>query len=213
MQKAGQVVSFSPLTEAELNGWIRKAFQGLGKACSPDTASLLSFTVGTDTALLRTEIEKIAALAGDGPEVTDRHVRAVATRSLECTVFEMVDAVVAGQEGKAFGLLRDMLLTGADRLGILAMLLRQYRLLQHVKIMQYEKRSPQQIKQGLGIAPFAAERCIRQATAYSGGEVRQAVDICLDTEYQVKSGQMNQEGALEAAMLRIFALRRARQAR
>ena len=106
-----------------------------------------------------------------------------------------------------------MLLTGADRLGILAMLLRQYRLIQHVKIMQYEKRSPQQIKQGLGIAPFAAERCIRQAAAYSGGEVRQAVDICLDTEYKVKSGQMNQEGALEAAMLRIFALRRARQAR
>lgn len=213
VQKAGQVVSFNPLTEAELNGWIRKTFQGLGKSCSPDTASLLSFTVGTDTALLRREIEKIAALAGDSGEVTDRHVRAVATRSLECTVFEMVDAVVAGQEGKAFGLLRDMLLTGADRLGILAMLLRQYRLIQHVKIMQYEKRSPQQIKQGLGIAPFAADRCIRQAAAYSGGEVRQAVEICLDTEYRVKSGQMNQEGALEAAMLRIFALRRARQAR
>ncbi|MGN0779665.1 MAG: DNA polymerase III subunit delta [Aristaeellaceae bacterium] len=213
VQKAGHVVSFNPLTEGELNSWIRKSFQALGKACTPETASLLAFTVGTDTALLRTEMEKLAALAGDSGEVTDTHIRAVATRSLECTVFEMVDAVVAGQEGRAFGLLRDMLLTGSDRLGILAMLLRQYRLLQHVKIMQYEKLNPQQIKQGLGIAPFAAERCIRQAAAYSGGEVRQAVDICLDTEYQVKSGRMNQEGALEAAMLRIFALRHARQAR
>lgn len=213
IQKKGGVVSFNPLTDAELNDWIRKTFQKLGKACSMQTASLLSFTVGTDTALLRTEIEKLAALAGNGEQVTDEHVRAVATRSVECTVFEMVDAVVAGQEGKAFGLLRDMLITGSDRIGILAMLLRQYRLLQHVKIMQYEKRSSQQIKQGLGIAPFAAERCIRQAQAYSGGEVRQAVDICLDTEYRVKSGQLNQEGALEGAMLKLFALRHQRGAK
>ena len=211
IQKKGGVVSFNPLSDAELTDWIRRTFQKLGKECSYSTASLLSFTVCTDTALLRTEIEKLAALAGDRAQVTDEHVRAVATRSVECTVFEMVDAVVAGQEGRAFGLLRDMLITGSDRIGILAMLLRQYRLLQHVKIMQYEKRSPQQIKQGLGIAPFAAERCIRQAQGYSGGEVRQAVEICLNTEYRIKSGQLNQEGALEGAMLQLFALRRSRK--
>ena len=208
IRKAGGVVSFTQLTDAELNSWIVKTFAGLGKAVTPQTASLLAFTVGTDTALLRTEIEKLAALSGDRGEVNDNDVRAVATRSVECTVFEMVDAVVAGEEGKAFGLLRDMLTTGSDRLGILAMLLRQFRLMQHIKIMQFEKVPPAEIKQKLGIAPFAAERCMRQAAGYSGGAVRQAVDICLQTEYKVKSGQMNQEGSLESAMLQLFALRR-----
>ncbi len=211
IQKSGGAVSFSPMGDGELNAWICKGFAALGKQCEPRVASLLAFTVGNDTALMRGEMEKLAALCGERESVTEADVRAVATRSVECTVFEMVDAVVAGQEGRAFGLLRDMLTTGSDRLGILAMLLRQYRLLQHVKIMQFEKRTPQQIKQGLGIAPFAAERCIRQAAAYTGGEVRKAVDWCLDMEYQVKSGKANQEGALEAVMLRLFALRRARQ--
>lgn len=212
IQKYGEVVAFNPLADAELNAWIVRAFGAMGKQCSPQTASLLAFTVGNDTALLRSEMEKLAALAGEREEIDADAVKAVSTRSIECTVFEMVDAVVAGQEGKAFGLLRDMLVSGSDRLGILAMLLRQYRLLQHVKIMQFEKKTPQQIKQGLGVAPFAAERCIRQAAAYSGGEVKRAVDICLDTEYRVKSGQLNQEGALEAAMLKIFALRHKRTA-
>lgn len=210
VQKNGAVVAFNPLTDAELNAWIIRAFGAMGKDCSPQTASLLSFTVGSDTALLRTEMEKLAALCGDRQLIGEEDVRAVSTRSIECTVFEMVDAVVAGQEGKAFGLLRDMLISGSDRIGILAMLLRQYRLLQHVKIMQFEKRTPQQIKQNLGIAPFAAERCLRQAAAYSGGEIKQAVEICLDTEYRIKSGRLNQEGALEAAMLEIFALRHKR---
>ena len=211
IQKHGAVVTFSPLSDAELNAWIIKSFHALGKRCAPQTASLLAFTVGNDTALLRAEMEKISALCGEREDVADEDVRAVATRSIECTVFDMVDAVVAGQEGRAFSLLKDMLLSGSDRIGILAMLLRQYRLLQHVKIMQFEKKPAQEIKQRLGIAPFAAERCIRQAAAYSGREIKQAVDICLDTEYRIKSGRLNQEGALEAAMLAIFNLRHVRQ--
>ena len=211
IKKHGAVVTFTPLTDVEVEQWIVRTFQSLGKACAPQVASLLAFTVGSDTALLRTEIDKLAALAGDRDDITENDVRAVATRSVECTVFEMVDAVVAGQEGKAFGMLRDMLTTGADRLGILAMLLRQYRLMQHIKIMQFAKLPTATIKQKLGVAPFAAERMLRQAQGYSGGEVKQAVDICLTTEYKVKSGQMNQEGSLEAAMLQIFAIRRNRR--
>ena len=207
IKKAGGIVSFAPLTDAELNAWVVKAFAGLGKSVSPQTASVLTFTVGSDTALLRWEIDKLAALAGDRDTVTEEDVHAVATRSIECTVFEMVDAVVAGQQGKAFGLLRDMLTAGSDRLGILAMLLRQFRLMQHIKIMQYEKLSPADIKTRLGIAPFAAERCIRQAAGYTGGQVKKAVQICLNAEYKVKSGGWNQEGALEAAMLEIFHLK------
>ena len=207
IKKANGVVTFAPLTDAELNAWVVKTFAGLGKSCSPQVASVLTFTVGTDTALLRSEIGKLAGLAGDRDTVTEEDVRAVATRSVECTVFEMVDAVVAMQQGKAFQLLRDMLTTGSDRLGILAMLLRQFRLMQHIKIMQYEKLNPAEIKQRLGVAPFAAERCLRQASGYTGGQVKRAVQICLDAEYNVKSGQWNQEGALEKAMLEIFALK------
>lgn len=207
IKKINGIVTFSALTDGELNAWVVKNFSGLAKTCSAQVAALLTFTVGSDTALLRTEIEKLASLTGERDTITEADVQAVATRSVECTVFELVDAVVAGQQGKAFGLLRDMLTSGSDRLGILAMLLRQFRLMQHIKIMQFEKLSSQDIKQRLGIAPFAAERCMRQASGYSGGQVKRAVRICLDAEYRVKSGQWNQEGALEKAMLEIFALR------
>ncbi len=210
IKKAGGIVSFDPLKDEELTPWIIKAFADLGKSISPHTAGVLSFTVGSDTALLRREIEKLASLAGERDTVTEEDVHAVATRSLECTVFEMVDAVVAGQQGKAFGLLRDMLTTGSEPLGILAMLLRQFRLMQHIKIMQYEKLPANEIKQRLGMKPFAAERCMRQAAGYSGAQVKKGVQICLNTEYMVKSGGYNQEGALEKAMLEIFALKSAK---
>ena len=196
VKKKGGIVSFEPLGDAELNGWIVRVFQQNGKKCAPDVASLLSFTVGNDT-----------ALAGDRDTITENDVHAVATRSIECTVFEMVDAVVAGQRARALMLLRDMLTAGQERLGILAMLLRQYRLMQHVKIMQYEKLSRQELVKNLGIAPFAAERTMRQAQGYTGAQVRRGVGICLDTEYKVKAGQYNEDGALETAVLALLGLR------
>ena len=143
----------------------------------------------------------------DRDTITENDVHAVATRSIECTVFEMVDAVVAGQRARALMLLRDMLIAGQERLGILAMLLRQYRLMQHVKIMQYEKLSRQELVKNLGIAPFAAERTMRQAQGYTGAQVRRGVEICLDTEYKVKAGQYNEDGALETAVLALLGLR------
>lgn len=207
VKKHGQIVSFDQLSEGELNQWIIRRFNELGKHCEMQVASLLSFTAGSDTALLGAEIEKLAAFTGEFETIEESDVRQLATRSVEYTVFAMVDAVVEGKEGKAFSLMRDMLTAGEERLGILAMLLRQYRLLQHVKIMQYEKKSVPEIKKLLGVPSFAADKCIQQARAYTGGQVRRAVEICIDTETGVKSGKLNQEGALEAAMLRIFALR------
>jgi hypothetical protein len=40
--------------------------------------------------------------------------------------------------------------------------------------------------------------------------VRDAVDAWIDTEYRVKSGQINLEGSLEALLLRLFAAHRAK---
>lgn len=93
----------------------------------------------------------------------------------------MVDAVVTGNRVRAFGLLEDMLKNGEERLGILAMLLRQYRLMQHVKIMQYEKMNQQEILAKLGMKGYPGNMLLRQTARQNAKQVRMAVDICLNT--------------------------------
>lgn len=208
IKKLNGIVTFAALKDRELTSFVTGAFRNQGKECDEHTADYLIFTAGSDTSLLLTEIAKISARAGDAPAVTADLVRELATPSTECTVFEMVDAVVSGQESRAFMLLRDLLRNGGDRVYILAMLLRQFRLLQHIKVMQYEKKSPDFIRSALGVPPFAVSQYTRQASLWSGGQVKAAVKICFDTEYAVKSGRLNQEGSAEAVMLKLFALRK-----
>ena len=207
VKKHNGIVTFAPLRGAELTRFVTEAFREAGKECDERTAEYLIFTVGDDAGLLRTEIRKLASFAGDRPVIVASDVSSLATPSTECTVFQMVDAVVTGQKSRALTLLRNQLLSGTDRMTILAMLLRQYRLLQHIKIMQYEKRGGDFIRSALGVPSFAVDQYLRQASGYTGGQIKTAVRICFDTEYAVKSGRIQQEGAVESVIIRLLTLR------
>ena len=207
IKKMGGVVSFSPLKGAELIHFVTDSFHHEGKECDSRTAEYLVFTVGSDTGLLLSEIRKLASYAGTRPNILTSDISSLATPSAECTVFQMVDAVVSGQKNRAFTLLHNQLLAGTDRMAILAMLLRQYRLLQHIKIMQFEKRNMDFIRSSLGVSPYVLEQYMRQASGYSGGQIKKAVQICFDTEYAVKSGRMQAEGSVETVILKLLTIR------
>ena len=43
--------------------------------------------------------------------------------------------------------------------------------------------------------------------------IKKAVSICFDTEYAVKSGRIQQEGAVESVVIKLLTLREAQAAR
>ncbi len=208
VQKLNGIVSFDPLKGSELTSFVTDAFRKLGRECDQHTADYLIFLSGSDTNRLLTEVAKISAYHPDAPAVDPEDVKALAVPSAEANVFQMVDAVVAGQETRAFRLLRDTLRGGEDPIRILALLLRQFRLMQHVKIMQYEKRNASDIPGALGVSPYAARQYIRQTQLWSPSQVRDAVRLCLDTDLAVKSGELPARAeTLEDVMLRLLLTR------
>ena len=207
VKKLGGIVSFDPLKGAELTSFVIKEFRKLGKECDQQTADNLIFISGSNANKLMTEINKISAFHPENPSVDPKDVKTMASPTAETSVFRMVEAVVAGQESKAFQLMQDTLRSGEDRVFLLAMLLRQFRLMQHVKIMQYEKINQEKIHALLGVPSFAAQQYIHQAAAWRPRQVRDAVQLCLDTEYAVKTGRMQQEGSLESVMLKLFVIK------
>ncbi|MDR3051693.1 MAG: DNA polymerase III subunit delta [Oscillospiraceae bacterium] len=199
--KLAVCVRFDPLDDQELGRWVRGTLKGYGKAITPAVVQKLAFTAGRDLSALAGELAKLADYLGPRTEVTGEDIDTVVTRSLECTVFQLVDALVEGRQTEAFELLAYMLDRGEMRLGILAMVLRQYRTLLMLKLMQAERVPQGQWAQRVGIPPFAVNRALRQAQAYTLAEVQAAVALCVDTDYAVKSGRLREEMALDRAML------------
>ncbi|MDD3335178.1 MAG: DNA polymerase III subunit delta [Eubacteriales bacterium] len=203
LKKQNAIVDFSPMNDAECAGWTMKTMRRMGKALDRPTADKLVFTVGHDAALLKQEMEKLAAFLEQREQVAAEDIDAICTRSTECTVFQMVDAQVAGKNDEAFGLLSDMVRSGEERMGILAMLLRQYRLLYHMRCLM-DERTPQNAQASLlGVPPFAVARTQQQARSFEKERLKRAYDELLDYEYKLKSGQAPQEGCAENALLRL----------
>ena len=208
IKKLGGIVSFPQLKGRELTTFVTAAFRERGKECDERTAEHLIFLCGADAARLLTEIDKIASLRPEEKHVQPGDVQALAVPTMESKVFQMVDAVVSGQDARAFMLLRSQLMNGESRIGILAMLLRQFRMMQHIKIMQYEKKRESEILAALGLSSYIGGQYLRQAAGWNNRQVRQAVKTCLDTDYRIKAGELNQEGALEALILQLLSLRK-----
>ncbi len=207
LDKIGHVVRFDPMGEEELQRWIIARFAASDKTCDPRAARELMAVSGTDSTLLAGEVDKLTAAAGEDEVISPQLVQRIATRTGEYNVFRLVDAIVAGRASEAITLMRDLLTDGEDPLGLLAMLLRQYRLLQNIKIFQHEKVPRSTYDQRLSLASFQVDRLVNQAAKLSGREVKQALDMCLDTEYRVKSGRLNDRAGLEAALIRIISTR------
>ena len=212
LKKQNAIVDFSPMNDAECADWCIRALRRMGKRLSGENAARLVFTVGRDAALLRQEMDKLCAYLGEREEIVAEDIDQICTRSTECTVFQMVDAQVAGNNDTAFALLGDMLRSGEDRVGILAMLLRQYRILYHMRCLMDERTPQASQAQLLGIPPFAVGRTQQQARRFDKARLRAAYDFLLDYEYRIKQGRVAQEGCAESALLYLEGLLRGENA-
>lgn len=206
LKKRSAIVTFQKMSESEAVTWLIRSLRQQGKEMTQDVAQTMLFQVGSDAALLKQEMDKLSAYTGQRTQITKEDVELVCVRSLECTVFQMVDAQVAGNMDTAFRLLKAMLLAGEDRMGIQAMLLRQYRILYHCKALTQENAPQGEYAALLGIPPFAVSRTIQQTRKYTLKQLKSAYEALYQAEYGIKTGRLPLQGALEHAMIGVSAL-------
>ena len=209
LKKKAKIVSFDPLDDKELAQWIARTLKKEGKKISVPACQRLWFSAGRDLTLLNNEIGKLIAYAGDREEVTEADVDAICVQSTEYKVFDMSDALLSGQGAKALRMLDGLLRDGEERLMLLSLLGRQCRQLRYAKALAAEGRQSGEIAGKLGVPPFVARKTLDTARSYTLAQLGEMARLCLDTEYLVKSGQLNDAGALEKVMLQILSMREA----
>lgn len=209
LKKKAQIVSFDPLDDKELTRWIAATLKKQGKKISPAACQQLWFTAGKDMTLLYQEINKLTAYTGDSDTVTERDIQSVCVQSTEYKVFDMLDILLSGQGARAMRMLDALLRDGEERLMILSLLGRQCRQMCYARALSRDGAPSYEIAGKIGAPAFAVSKLLNAASAYTLPQLKEMARLCLDTEYLVKSGQLNDEGALEKVMLQILSMREA----
>ncbi len=207
LKKKALIVSFDPLDDRELAQWIAKTLGKAGKKISMAACQRLWFSAGRDLTLLDNEIGKLIAYAGEKEEITEADIQAICIQSTEYKVYDMADTLLSGQGKKAMGMLNALLRDGEERLMLLSLLGRQCRQLRYAKAMAAQGAQQGEIAGKIGVPPFAVKKTLDLARQYTMKQLADMARLCLETEYQVKSGQLMDVGSLERVMLEILSMR------
>lgn len=207
LKKKALIVSFDPLDDRELAQWIAKTLGKAGKKISMAACQRLWFSAGRDLTLLDNEIGKLIAYAGEKEEIIEADIQAICIQSTEYKVYDMADTLLSGQGKKAMGMLNALLRDGEERLMLLSLLGRQCRQLRYAKAMAAQGAQQGEIAGKIGVPPFAVKKTLDLARQYTMKQLADMARLCLETEYQVKSGQLMDVGSLERVMLEILSMR------
>jgi len=84
---------------------------------------------------------------------------------------------------------------------ILAMIIRQFRIILMVKAAN-EKRMPKaQMAKELGLRSFIVDEALNQGRQFSTLEIMQALQACQDTDIKIKTGLINAEVGVELLIM------------
>lgn len=203
-KKADRVYSFDTLSDAQLSVWLRQRFRGQGKQIDEELCQRLCFMVGKDLNTLNNEACKLCDYLGSREALSAEDIDSLCTKSAEYKVFDLSDALLSGQAGKAFAIL-DALQKEDPSSGLMlvSLLGRQCRQMLYASVYTDRLRAAKE----LGVPSFIAEKLIRQADAFTKEQLRDLPRLCIDTEFRVKSGQIPEQDAVRNLMIHILAMK------
>ncbi|MDY6875126.1 MAG: DNA polymerase III subunit delta [Chloroflexota bacterium] len=199
-EERGYVKRFDPPDVKALPHWIKKRVRKYGGEIEPQAAQQLAAVVGTDLRLLDQEIIKLVTYTQSptgGQAITIVDIEAVVPYAQAAIVFDLVDALGQRDGSTAAQTLHRLLDAGEHPLRLLAMIVRQFRLLIQVKELKAGGGTPPNIAKTLRLHPFPARKLHTQATHFTAAQLEEVYHHLLDTDVAIKTGKIDPEVALD----------------
>ena len=205
MKRQAYVKEFTQPKEWEVPNWIQQRARDEGGEISWDASRELAGLAGNNLRLLDQEIEKLLLYA-NGEPVTEKDVRALVSLAREASVFDLVDYVGRREADRALRLLHRLLDEEEHPLMLLAMITRQVRILIQVSELQAERMSPDQIAKRLKLHPYVVKKGLAQVANFTMSQLEEAYALLVDTDWKIKTGDMEDELALDLLVVSLTRL-------
>ncbi len=199
-------LKFTQQSQGMLTDWIARRFSAAGKSVELEAAQRLMFISGDLMSRLIPEIEKIAAYA-KGDRVTVADVEAVANHIPEAVIFEMTELIAQKKFNAAMSVLSELLSDkNNEPIAMLAVLGGQMRKLYGARLALDKKLGSKYVMEVCAIKyDFIANKLLASAKGFTLSQLRQAVRLCAEADYKMKSGGGDARELLKETVLRIAA--------
>lgn len=201
----GEATECRKLIGTALERHLAQHVSELGASFAPGAAALLIETCEDDLRLLQNESEKLAAAAGYGV-ITQEHVTALATRSMDASVFDMAAAILAKRGKEAFGILQKLLEEGQDEIAIAGALTSTYIDMYRVKLGAAAGKSYAAVHKDFAYkgSDWRLKKSAERARSYAPAQLREALGILARLDGELKSSAVKSRVLLESAVTQLL---------
>lgn len=204
VQAQGCAVEFAAQDENTLKRWVAGILAKEGMKITEGTAALFLSKTGTDMENIQMELEKLICYCMGREAVTPEDVEAVCTVRVSNHIFDMINAVAAGERRQALELYYDLLALKEPPMRILFLIAKQCNMLLQVRELKSKGFDNRTISSKIGIPPFVAGKYAAQAAKFRSATLRRAVETCVEAEEAVKTGRMNDKMSVEILILSVL---------
>lgn len=203
IDRYGCEVEFARQSGRELYDWIARHFRQQGKTITPDLCQYLAFVTGGDMTTLEGEIGKIAAYS-HADAIVKEDVDAVTEPVLNAVLFDVTDALAAGDNAEALGKLRQILQMQEEPIAVLAAMGSHFRRVLAARVVQSSGGSVADLLRIVGSnSEYYGQKLLKQARRWDDAVCRQAVELCYQADWDLKRSMADGPEILELLILRL----------
>lgn len=200
IQKNGCVTECAPQPEKDLIPWVAAYLKRNGKTCSRRTAEYCLAKIGFQMDRIIHELDKLIGYTGDRAEVTAADVDAICPGQTVGKIFDMIDAVIAGENEMVFRLYGDLLELKEPPPVILHLLGRHINIL--IQIKESGTSMPDRdVAKKIGIPSFTVKKYKSQAAHFSRHQLLSLLEQRTDCEERFKTGKLSEKLVAEIFLL------------
>lgn len=203
--KHGMAYETKTPPERQLPSWVRDAAQRRGRRIDAMAASLLVEALGRDLAALDAAVERLTLYVDEPGLITAKHVEATVVHTRTRTVWELVDAIADRDASKALARAHHLLAQGEHPLGLMSLVIRQFRQLLIGQGARMAGASNAEAAKQAGVPAFRAQRFERQLSLYRGDELLGALDRLAEADQRLKGSKLPAAIVFEAMILDLCA--------
>lgn len=211
LRRDGLVLEATSVKEAELTAYFQAEIARRGLQLAPPVFEQVLLKSHYDFAETSKNLAFLEAYKGkEQIDMTD--VSAALPKTLQDNLFDLTQLILAAKVEEARSLVADLRLQGEEEIKLVAILLNQFRIFLQVQILQAKGRGEAQIVSELSdylgrkVNPYQVKFALRDSRHLSVSFLKKVVQLLIETDYQMKTGQGEKEYLLDVALLKIASL-------
>lgn len=198
LSKEKYAQEFITLAGTKLSAWAEAEVKNRKGKISREALNYLTNNIGGDMWQLNNIIDQLIAFKAtpetkksvEQDEIKISDVQLFLNEKIDDNIFNLVDAITAGQTKKAYSMIREQYKKGEDSLYILAMLIRQFRILIELRDLfdREDNLASDALAKKLELHPFVVKKSLPFIKRYTLNELKNIYQKLLEIDIKTKTG-------------------------